>query len=269
MAFADKFRSRIVQNVPVVYEGLELHPLMVRDYSLYTNAKPAFELMLSSLQDPKLARLSWCACLWELDKLCEQQTGTPGLFLTQVLMVLATALRLDASAAGEFPLRPVFAQSGELTAIMVGDVQTGNYSLLNMRQMDELRAIIAAQNDYDIPNENWNPELVRAAQENAKRNTMDLDFSFEDLVYSVALHAHCRASEIYEWTIREFHKTQDAIDRTLGYVIYSLADKSGFVTFKNGTPYPTWKFDRKNDMPAGFKTIAEIDETAHGLLAGL
>lgn len=269
MAFADKYRQQIQENVPVVYEDLTLYPLTVRDYGLYMTAKPAFELMLSSLKDPKLARLSWCACLWALDKECEQQTGKLGMFLTQALYVLATALRLDATASGEFHLRPVFAPSGELTAIMLGDVQTSNYSLLNMRQMDDVRAIIAAQNDYDIPNENWNPELVRAAQENAKRNSIDLDFDFEDLVYSVALHAHCRASEIYKWTIREFHKTQNAIDRTLGYVIYSLADKSGFVTFKNGTPYPSWKFDKKDDMPAGFKTIAEIDETAHGLLAGL
>lgn len=269
MAFADRYRQQIRENVPVVYEDLKFYPLTVRDYGLYMTAKPAFELMLSSLKDPKLARLSWCACLWALDRECEQQTGKLGMFLTQVLYVLAMALRLDATANGEFPLRPVFAQSGELTAIMIGDVQIGNYALLNMRQMDDVREIIAAQNGYDLPNENWNPELVRAAQENASRNSMNLDLDFEDLVYSVALNAHCRASDIYGWTIREFHKTQDAIDRTLGYVIYSLADKSGFVTFKNGTPYPTWKFDRKNDTPAGFKTIAEIDESAHGLLAGL
>ena len=268
MAFVDRYRQQIQENIPVVYEDLEFHPLTVRDYPLYETARPAFELMLSSLKDPRLARLPWCGCLWALDKECEQQTGKPGMFLAWVLCVMATALRLDATASGTFPLRPVFAQTGELTAIMVGDVQT-NYALLNMRQMDDIRQIIAAQNGYDLPNENWNPELVRAAQENAKRGSTNLDVNFEDLVYSVAFNAHCRASEIYGWTIREFHKTQEAIDRTLGYVIYSLADKSGFVTYKYGTPYPSWKFNRNADMPVGFKTISEIDETAHGLLAGL
>lgn len=267
MAFIDKYRQQIQMNAPVVYEGLEFHPLTVRDYSLYANTKPAFELMLSSLSDPKLARLSWCACLWELDRRCEQQTGTPGMFLTGVMFVMAVALRLDVTADGSFQMRPVFAQSGELNAIMVGNPQT-DYALFNMRQMDDVRQIIAAQNDYEIPNEDWNPELVKAAQENAARVTSDLKYDFEDLVYSVALNAHCRASEVYDWTIREFHKIQAAIDRAYGHMIYTLAEKSGYVTFKKGNPYPTWKFDRKNDMPFGFISIAELDEGGKGLVAG-
>lgn len=267
MAFIDKYRQQIQSNAPVVYEGLEFHPLTVRDYPLYSSTKPAFELMLSSLADPKLARLSWCACLWELDKRCEQPTGTPGIFLTGVMYVLAVALRLDATENGDFQMRPVFAQSGELTAIMIGNPQL-DYALLNMRQMDDVRQIIAAQNDYEIPDENWNPELVKAAQENARRNAPDLKYDFEDLVYSVALHSHCRPSEVYDWTIREFHKTQAAIDRSFGHLIYTLAEKSGNVTFKKGNPYPTWKFDRKPDMPVGFQSISELDEGAKGLVAG-
>ena len=61
---------------------------------------------------------------------------------------------------------------------------------------------------------------------------------------------------------------QDAIDRTLGYQIYTAVEKGGNVTFKNGNPYPTWKFDRKSGMPAGFVSIAELDAGAKGLLAG-
>lgn len=267
MAFIDKYRHEIQMNVPVVYEGLEFHPLTVREYPLYANTRQAFELMLSSLQDPKLARLPWCACLWELDKQCEQQTGTPGMFLTGVMYVIAVALRLDVAADGSFPLRPVFAQSGELTAIMIGNPQT-EYGLLNMRQMDEVRQIIAAQNDYEIPDENWNPELVKAAQENARRAGANVKYDFEDLVYSVALHTHSRASEIYDWSIREFHKMQAAIDRSYGHLIYTLAEKSGYVTFKKGNPYPTWKFDRENELPVGFVSISELDDGAKGLVAG-
>lgn len=267
MAFVDKYQRQIQENVPVVYNDLTFYPLLVRDYALYANARLSFELMLSSLQDPKLARLSWCACLWALDLECEKQEGKPGMYLAWVLCVLAAALRLDASRDGEIPLRPVFAQSGELTSIMVGNVQA-NYALLSMRQMDDVRQIIAAQNGYDIPNENWNPELVRASQENARRNSDNLVFSLEDLIYSVAVNAHCRASDIYGWTIREFRKTQEAIDRTLNYQIYTLAEKSGNITFKYGNPYPSWKFERKVDMPAGFRSIADIDASAKGLIAG-
>jgi len=271
MAVADKYQRQIRENAPVVYNGLTFHPLLVRDYGVFVKAKDAFELMLSSLRDPKLARLPWCACLWELDKECEKQTGTVGSFLIDVLCVMAMALRLDMSdepGGGNFPLRPVFSQDGALNAIMIGQPHA-NYALLNMQKMSEIREILAAQNGYEIPDENWNPELVKAAQQNAGRGMSEVKVDFETLIYSVALHAHCRASEIYDWSIREFSKMQDAIDRSLGYQIYTTAEASGYVTFKKGNPYPSWKFDRKSEIPTGFTSVSELDAGAKGLLAGL
>lgn len=257
----------LTSDAPVIYEGLEFQPLLVRDYHHYARAKQAMELMLGSLP-PKLARLSWCQCLWELDRQCEKQTGKVGEYLVSVMILLARALRLEVNdSMVTIPLRPVFSQDGQLTALMIGE-QYGNYTLLNMRQMDDIRKILAEQNGYDIPDENWNPELVRAAQMNAQNRNSGLQYDFESLLYSVAVNAHCRAKDIYDWTIREFHGMQDAIDRTLGYQIYTAAEASGQVTFSKGNPYPTWKFDRKSDLPTGFKSIAELDAGAKGLVAG-
>lgn len=266
MASNNKYQQPFQEDAPVIFEGLEFYPLLVRDYPYYARAKQAMELMQSSLH-PRLARLSWCSCLWALDSECEKQTGTTGDFLVSILVILSRALRLEAlDETDAFPLRPVFSQDGMLTAIMVGET-SGNLFLLNMQQMDEVRRILAAQNGYDIPDENWNPELVRAAQQNAQRTNSGLDVNFEALLYSVAVNAHCRVKDIYDWTIREFHGMQDAIDRSYGHLIYTLAQSSG-VTFKNGNPYPTWKFDRKSDLPTGFISIAELDAGGKGLVAG-
>lgn len=267
MASDNKYQQQLFGDTPVVFNGLEFHPMLVRDYTIYARAKQAMELMQSSLH-PKYARLSWCECLWELDLECEKQTGKIGDFLISVMMCVARALRLEVSDDGlTFPLRPVFAQDKKLTALMIGEAY-GSYTLLNMQQMNEVRLILAAQNGYDIPDENWNPELVRAAQQNAESKNTGLDMNFEALLYSVAANAHCRAKDILDWSIREFHGMQDAIDRTLGYQIYTLAESAGWVKFTKGNPYPTWKFDRKSDMPTGFKTIAELDAGAKGLVAG-
>lgn len=266
MAFLDKYQKEIQRNAPVVYEGLTFHPLLVEDYDIFNVGKQSYELMLSSLKDPKLARLNWCACLWELDRQCEKQTGTRGYFLEVALYVMALALRLNAGYDGSFPMRPVFAQDGSLSAIMIGD--PSDCGLLNMMQMDDVRQIIAAQNGYEIPNENWNPELVKAAQENASRNTTNIDYDFETLVYSVALQCHVRAEEIYGWYIREFEKMQDAIERDIMFRICATVEMSGNVEFTKGNPYPSWKFNRKPGMPAGFRTISDIDAGAKGLIAG-
>ena len=150
---------------------------------------------------------------------------------------------------------------------MVGETY-GNYVLFNMQQMAEVRTIIAQQNGYDIPDENWNPELVRAAQENAKGKSNGVEADFETLLYSVAANTGCRAKDILDWTIREFHGMESAIDRKIGYQIYTLAEAGGYVTFPKGNPYPTWKFNRKSEMPTGFVSIAELDAGAKGLVAG-
>lgn len=266
MAFLDKYRHELLRNAPVVYEGLTIYPLTVEDYDIFCAGKAPYELMLSSVKDPKAARLNWCACLWALDKRCEQQNGAVGDFLAIALHVFAAALRLKPSYDGSFPLRPVFGETGDLTAVMLGDPR--DCGLINMQQMDCIRQIIAAQNGYTIPDENWNPELVKAAQENAARGTSQLEWSMEDIVASVALNVGCRPADIYDWTIREFHQAQGAIDRKLGYLVCSAAELIGNTKFTKGNPYPSWKLNRKSDMPAGFRSIADIDAGAKGLVAG-
>lgn len=271
---ADIYAQQVRRNVPVVYEGLTFHPLTVEKYELYARAKPAFELMQASLKDPKYARLPWAACLWALDAACFEQTGTVGGFLTDVLCVMVEALRLEAfSDAGNrgkesFPIYPAF-KDEQLVGIAIG-VNPSQRTLLNMKQMNDVRQIIAAQNGYDIPDENWNPDLVRASQQNAeRRSTGGLEFDLEDLVYSVAYNCHVRTREIWEWPIREFVKAQEAIDRTLNYQIYTLAESVGMVKFKNGNPFPSWKFERKTGLPTGFQSISDLDAGAKGLVQGI
>ena len=269
----DKYAQQVRRNAPVEYAGLTFHPLTVEMYELYARAKPAFELMQASLKVPKLARLPWCACLWALDEQCFEQTGEVGRFLTDVLCVMVEALRLDAfSDAGNggksaYPIYPAF-KDEQLVGIAVG-MNPMQRIMLDMRQMNDVRQIIAAQNGYEIPDENWNPDLVRAAQQNAERkSTGGVKFDLEALVYSVALHWGKRAAEIFDWPIREFINAEAAVDRTLNYQIYTLASSSGMVQFKNGNPYPTWKFESKSDLPTGFQSIAELDAGAKGLVAG-
>ena len=93
MSIEDKYAEAIRENRPVEYAGMEFWPLTVRDYALYHNARIAFELMQSSLP-PKLARLSWCACLYELDKTAQEQ-NIAGNFFCLAMAVLVKALRLE------------------------------------------------------------------------------------------------------------------------------------------------------------------------------
>lgn len=265
--FADKYSDLIRENQPISYLGLEFWPLAVRDYGLYLMAKPAFELLQSSLS-PKLARMSWAACLKALDDKSEGEG-----WLRSVLCVIARALRLQPQLIPDggymaYPIFPIYApQGGELTAIQISDFAGSPATVISVQQMDDIRQLIAAQNGYDIPDERWNPELVQAAQENKSRGNSGIVFDLEALVHSVAVNCGVSAKVVWDWSIREFKLTQDAIDRRLNYCIFTLTEMVGISKFKDGNPCPTWKFDRKSGLPTGFQNLAELDSRAKGLLA--
>ena len=262
MAFVDKYKESVRKNKPIVYNGLEFKPLTVEHLGVYQAAKPSFELMQSSLP-PKLAVLSWCNCLDAMDKQAAE-AGMTTYFLPLALMVVAFSLGLQPMGKdGNYPLRDARDANGNIVAFVVG---ISNPVILNPMDMDEIRKIIAAQNLYEIPDESWNPDLVRARKHQESLGKSDIDYNVDDLIYSVALNAHVKPEEIWDWTIRDFIMTQNAIDRTLNYQIFMTAEHSGFVKFNKGNPYPSWKFNRNPEMPNGFVTVAEMDAGAKGLL---
>lgn len=221
------------------------------------------ELMQASLP-PKLARLSWAQCLDEMDKL-----GQSEVFLGSVLQLIAKAARLEAiileNGERAFPIYTLRDQtSGMLSAIYIKFPDSP--VVINVRQMDEIRQILAAQNDYQIPDENWNPDLVSAQQYLADANEGRLKMEIDAWVYSVAVNSRTDVEDIWEWPIRKFKGYDKAIDRSLGYQIYTLAQAAGFSKFENGAPFPTWRFDKNSDLPFGFKELGQLEAKAKGQL---
>lgn len=253
-----KYIAQVRENREIEYEGLTFYPLTVRDFELYRSGQAAWELMMSSLP-PKLARLSWCAALEQIDRM----SGT-NVFFGAAMNVLARALKLECAT--------VNGRKGFLiSTVKRGDALEGVFLreynvVLTMQQMDEVRRIIALQNDYQIPNENWNPDLVADVQYTQAQDAPRLKAEIEDWVYSVAVNSGEKAEEIWSWPIRKLKCCDRAIERTLGYQIYTLAGAAGLVKFKHGAPYPTWRFDKKADLPGAFKTMGELEENAKGQL---
>ena len=263
MKGVEKYAAQLRENKPIEYAGLSFYPLTVRDYPLYRQATTAMELMQSSLP-PKLARLSWAPCLYEMDKI-----GREKVFLPSVLRLMAKALRLEAVeiANGEtgYPVFPLQnKETGALAGILIRDSVCP--VVLDAGQMDEIRRILAAQNDYNIPDENWNPELVEAQQYLAEANEPRLAVEIEAWVYAVAVNSRLPAEEIWDWPIRKFRGYDKAIDRSLGYQIFTLAQATGFAKFENGAPFPSWRFEKNSALPFGFKELGLLEAKAKGQL---
>lgn len=264
MEAVERYIDAARQNKTIFYEGLEFRPLKVKDYALYRNARPAMELMLSSLP-VAFARLSWCSCLDALDQEATRESGKTAGMLLSILLVLNEALNLHAERDPS-RMQLVRGDDGKLKSIVV---MTEQHKIVafSMAAMSTVRVILAAQNNFNLPDENWNPELVRAKQYIQAQQTTDLKFDLETLVYSVALNSGKEPETVWEWPIRKFELMQAAIDRKLCYQLYTAAELSQQVKFKRGNPVPSWKFDRVPELPTGFKTIAELDAGAKGLLS--
>lgn len=265
MRVEDRFREELRRDRPIPYAGANFHSLTVGDYEIFTNAKPAMELMLASLP-PALARLSWFSALDRLDAEAKKSGSTPN-FVNSILLLMASAMRLESFVENGvrcYPIRTIRDDRGDLKSVFV---QSADGPLLfGVQDMNSVREIIAAQNGYEVPDENWNPDLVKAAAFTRSMKSAGLKFSLDDLVASVALHAGTRQKAVWDWSIREFISTQNAIDRSLNYKIFTQAEMSGFVKFKKGNPYPSWKFDRDSELPGDFTSLSELDAGANGLL---
>lgn len=264
MNAASKYSREIRRNAPIEYNGLTFYPLTVSEYEIFLSAKPTFELMQGSLP-PALARMGWLECLWALDRQCLESTGNGAGFTRAFVQILAETLKLEprknTNGRYEYPLRPALDNTGNITGIIV--FKDNAPVLITRQQAGEIRQIIAAQNGYQLPNENWNAQLLREAKI-GKKGISNLKTDLEDLVSSVAVCSGLDPDTIWDWPIRKFELAQRAVDRKLGYEIFTSAEMSGMVKFERGNPYPTWKYDRASDMPDGFKTLDELEASTKG-----
>lgn len=264
MNVATEYSEELRSFRPISFGGVDFYPLTVKHFALYQNARPAMELMLSTLP-LRFVRMSWIQTLLALDLEAQAEKKTTG-FFASILLLLNAALHTDI-LHDSGSLIPVQAKDGKFGALAVR--QPGKEpAVLAEKDFSKVREILAAQNGYTIPDENWNPELVRAQAYLRDQESGSVSGgSLEDAVFALAAATGQRAGEIWDWPIREFTQMQSAVDRRLRWKLYTAAELSGQVKFKHGNPYPTWIWEQKGGLPRGFTSIKELDDGAGGTLA--
>lgn len=262
---AVKYAEELRTFQPIEFEGLKLYPLLVKHSALYQMAKPAMELMLSTLP-LRYVRLSWVHVLEELDKEAKEEGNKKTAFFGSLLLLLDAALRTDVmhNPAALIPLQE---KNGRFGALVVKQADRDPVAL-PAQQFNTLREILAAQNGFTIPDENWNPDLVRAqAYLREQESGTVRGGSLEDAVFALAAATGRRSSEIWDWPLREFTQMQSAVDRRLRFMLCGAAELSGQVKFTKGNPYPSWVWENRGELPRGFVSLKELDDGAHGVLA--
>ena len=256
----------IVRGDPILWNGLTLFPILVRDFEKFESAKPG--IMLSQKTLPaKFAGMRYLEALFTLD-MENLQHGEPpvGLF-ARAIRFLTLALRLpeeeraDGSVAFPLEIQVSAENQAKLSAMAIhmGEQVTA----ITPRDFAKLRPLLARQNGLELPDEAHNAELEAAEQDLDAAGGLNLDVNYEDLIYSVAVQSGVDAEQVFGWTIRKFHKVKAAIDRGLGYQLAYLATASG-AKYKNGNPWPSWMFDRRKGLSKALIPMANFQKQLNG-----
>lgn len=223
------------------WNGLTVYPVQMKDYLLFLTARECISTAQQTWPVP------WCTVKY-LD----------GLIGMGLLPRLALLLKLVFRLPDELTVYPRVKED-KIASLLV--VQGEGQAEITPKNFPSLRELIARQNGIELPDELANAELMQA-QKDLARNGTPLKVDLEDLIYSVALKASVSPEEIMEWTVRRFQVVERAIDRSEGFRMANLTLAAGG-KFKNGNPFPSWKFDREEGL-VGVESLSALSGRLSG-----
>ena len=250
----------INKGLPVPLLGLNFYPISMIYYDEFLSCKDVLLLRLRTLPVEYMIKDYFSAIFaFEIDS-AQKQDKRAGM-LQKLMRLFFLSLRIneeDASCSISFDLKNNMGKS-EVQFIVVNQDEK-QINITPIEFSIKVRPLIAKLNGLELPNESENLDLVIANEQKKKFNSSNvrLNVNTHDLIASVAYLSGCREREIYEWTVREFETRVKAIERDKRYTLYSQAESSGFVTFKNGNPAPSWCYDILDDS-LGTQSLSELN----------
>ena len=269
-------RERFVRKAREL--GLDQETALVEGELMHTEDKAGKRVMRRVLQsDPDYAAMIWNLD-WNIGRLLHalEESGQAentvviftsdngGLSIQRGLAYLQSSGKGRKGLDGEEYI-PIGIQTEKdnprkLTAL---EVTQGEVSVeITPQNFVQLREILAAQNEVELPDETLNAELVQAERDLATKSSLNLVPDSEALIYSVSVKTQIPVEDIFQWTVRRFVLTERAIDRITGHLVAALSEAAG-AKYKNGNPWPSWKYDRDKHSSA-LVSLAELTQRLSG-----
>ncbi len=253
-------KARIRRGQPIEALGLQFYPITMADYEEFLECKGVLALRMTSLakQSFEYITMPFLSALWAVDYDTARATGKPVGMTGRALLLLCLSLRLGQDEQNK--LNDVYCDRSNPRNLLYIEV-TQDGKTVQITPVDfttTVRPLIAEQNGIELPDESFNPELVEEEQNIAQEKAAKLHFDIDTLIASVAHASGMRECDIDEWTVTEFERRRQAIDRAVNYSIYTQAEMGGMVKFPKGNPYQSWCFDSEKGLSPALKTTGEL-----------
>lgn len=261
-------KAKIRKGEPITQEfnGVELtfYPITMTNYEEFLGLKNVLALRQSSLA-AKYLMLSYFSALWAVDYDSVVATGKPiGLF-ERFIRLLYLCLRLGYKTDEIFKTLIFDHDDPEKLTFIAITTEDGKTVRLTPQDISfVIRPLIAEQNGVELPDESFNPDLVATEEIMNKDNAVKLEYDTDTLISSVAYLSGINESEINNWTVLQFERRREAIERDKFFTLYKAAELGGMVKFPQGNPYQSWCFDTKRTSSAVI-ALSDFQKTRQGL----
>lgn len=262
-----QYKRAAARYQPITDGGLTMHPVRVRDYDLFRLARPALEVLQSSLPVAYLS-MPLLQVYFQLDVIGPLTSGAAATGLWgSALLALSLALRLGEGMEPEERIRKfryvVTAEDKTRLQALRATINGEEMIEITPVRFQRLRQIIAEQNGVELESERADPELVKAERDLAAMKEATLKADLEQLVASVCALTGADEVEIDEWPIRKLTSRANAIQRAMQYIVCSVGEMSG-AKWKGGNPVPHPFYERVSD---GRAALTDLNDFAKGAAA--
>lgn len=252
-------KRKVRRGEPIECRGLIFYPILMAQYEEFLECQTALLLRMTSLPVQYMA-MPLLAALWAMDIDSIKATGKiVGLF-ERVIHFLYLSLRLGYDRKDI--IRTVKFDTSDIRKLTHIEVtQGGNTVQITPREFSVyFRPLMAEQNGLTLPDESMTPELVKAEQDLQRLHALPVNYDVDTLIASVAYQSLVNEREIDDWTVYQFDRRRNAIDRDKHFMLFGQAEMSGMVKFKKGNPYRSWCFDPVQGITPALRTASDVTQ---------
>lgn len=227
-----ELQSYLTFDTPISYKKLLLYPVLVKDYVPLSYYSACLQTDKNSIPDAKFIMMSELEYLY-----CSQESGgAPYVLLLDRLLALVLRDEESFSDLSNSILRYKYDKNNKAVFFIEGEEYTAKDFL-------EIKKIIAAQNDIELPDTNISKEVrdsLEKARDYRRKIHGDKPASLEDYIVSMSVATGWTMEYIYSMPIRKFQKAMTRLDNFIHYKIYLTASMSGMVEFKDKSFIKHW-----------------------------
>lgn len=236
-------------------KDVRIYPITMKNYKDWLDAKPALTLRMSALP-AALAVLPYISAVFTIE-MQSALAGRPLGMLARLAKLICLSQRMDITQAGDI-MRFSVDKSNNTKLVSVGIRTPGDKEVqFEPDEINLLRQKIAEINGEKLPDEAENAELVNSIAQKNEISAVRLDADIYDLLDSVALACGIRVRDLKDWTIKEFERRRNTVDRAKRFTVNAIAEGSG-ASWKNGNPVPSWCYDRSEGMYGSFTPVSDL-----------